>query len=253
MRTRRKHDISAWPGARARPVGVNAVRVLGYDESRPARTVLEQRIRELQQTQEEFAEYATTFAREHGESGTLSVRHVQRLVAGRKADGSPIGPPRPPTARLLERIFGAPIGELLAAPGDAHRSSRAQPLRVAVAVVRKGREVLMVNPRYEAAGESRWQFPAGIVKPGLSVEAVAVRETLAETDVQCAVESNLGSRIHPATNVLCEYLLCRHMAGRARNVDIAENAGVSWVDNGEVTQLVPVEQIYEPIRRALKL
>ncbi len=71
---------------------------------RPPRTVLEQRIRERRQTFEEFATFAEQFAVEHGEPGTLSVRHLQRLVAGRHPDGRPIAQVRPAAARLLERI-----------------------------------------------------------------------------------------------------------------------------------------------------
>ena len=83
---------------------------------RPPRTVLEQMIRERRQTFEEFATFAEQFAVEHGEPGTLSVRHLQRLAAGRHPDGRPIGQVRPATARLLERIFGVSIDELLAPP-----------------------------------------------------------------------------------------------------------------------------------------
>jgi 8-oxo-dGTP pyrophosphatase MutT (NUDIX family) len=220
---------------------------------KPARTVLEQRIRGLGQTQEEFAEYATRFARQLGEPATLSVRHVQRLMAGRKADGSPVGPPRPPTARLLEHIFGVPISILLAPPTGPGGAGGAQPLRVAVAVVRKDAEVLMVSPRARGSEAVTWQFPAGIVKPGLAPETVAVRETLAETNVRCVVERNLGSRIHPATNVLCEYLLCTYVAGTASNVDVVENADVSWVSTTALTRLVPAERIYRPILDALEL
>jgi hypothetical protein len=84
--------------------------------NRPARTVLEQLIRDRRQTLEEFAAYAETFAREHREPGTLSVRHLQRLIAGRRSDGRPLGSMRPATARLLERIFDVRIAELLAPP-----------------------------------------------------------------------------------------------------------------------------------------
>ncbi len=83
---------------------------------RPPRTVLEQRIRERRQTFEEFATFAEQFAVEHGEPGTLSVRHLQRLVAGRHPDGRPITQVRPATARLLERIFGLGIDDLLSVP-----------------------------------------------------------------------------------------------------------------------------------------
>lgn len=80
------------------------------------RTVLELKLRERSQTLAEFVEDAERFARTFGEAGTLSVRHLQRLISGRKPDGSPVGRPRPATARLLERMLGLPIGDLLSAP-----------------------------------------------------------------------------------------------------------------------------------------
>jgi hypothetical protein len=83
---------------------------------RTYRTVLEQKIRERQQTFEEFAQYVETFARENGEPGTLSFRHLQRLAAGRRSDGRPLGRVLPATARLLEHIFGLSIDDLLAPP-----------------------------------------------------------------------------------------------------------------------------------------
>ncbi|WP_255283763.1 hypothetical protein [Saccharomonospora azurea] len=66
------------------------------------------------ETLQEFTEYAERFARDHGEPGTLSQRHLERLVAGRGPNGKPLGKPRPATARLLERIFGMSIDVLLA-------------------------------------------------------------------------------------------------------------------------------------------
>lgn len=81
-----------------------------------ARTLLEQKIRERRMTFEEFADFAETFAVEHGESGTLSARHMQRLAAGKGEGGRSLGRPRPATARLLQRIFGTSIDRLLAPP-----------------------------------------------------------------------------------------------------------------------------------------
>lgn len=83
---------------------------------RPYRTVLEQKIKERHQTFEEFAESIETFAREHGEKGTIGVRHLHRLAAGRRSDGSPLGPVQPATARLLEHMLDVSIDELLATP-----------------------------------------------------------------------------------------------------------------------------------------
>jgi hypothetical protein len=80
------------------------------------RTLLERKIWERRQTFEEFAEFAEVFAREHGEPGSVSARHVQRLAGGRGPGGRPLGPVRPATARLLERIFGVSVDELLSPP-----------------------------------------------------------------------------------------------------------------------------------------
>lgn len=86
----------------------------GPSEPRRPRTVLEHQIREVRkETLQEFTEYAERFARDHGEPGTLSQRHLERLVAGRGPNGKPLGKPRPATARLLEHIFGMSIDVLL--------------------------------------------------------------------------------------------------------------------------------------------
>lgn len=213
-----------------------------------ARTVLEQRIRQRQQTFEEFAEYADIFAREHGEPGTLSVRHLQRLVAGSRPDGRPLGSVRPATARLLERIFGLRITELLAAPQS---TSAAQPLRVAISVVVSDSKVLLVCRRSEEPSGISWQFPAGLVKPGMSAPGVAVRETFAETGIHCVVARALGSRLHPTTKVLCEYVLCDYVTGMAKNLDVVENIDVLWAETTDLTRFIPADQIYEPVRAVL--
>ncbi len=87
------------------------------------RTLLEQMIKERRQTFEEFAEFAEVFAREHRETGTISLRHLQRLVAGHGTGGEPLGSVRPATARLLERIFGVSVEELLSPPPGASRAA----------------------------------------------------------------------------------------------------------------------------------
>lgn len=86
----------------------------------PFRTALEAKIRERDMTLEEFAEYSETITRSHPNVGTLSLRHLQRLITG-TVDADRV---RPATRRLLELIFGVPARELLA-PFDASESDRA--------------------------------------------------------------------------------------------------------------------------------
>lgn len=95
----------------------------------PARTLLEQLIRERGETYEEFTAYVEEFASRNRLPGTLSLRHLLRLASGRQADGSPLGTPRPATANLLERIFGVPVTDLLAPLRDRSENDASVELR----------------------------------------------------------------------------------------------------------------------------
>jgi 8-oxo-dGTP diphosphatase len=125
-----------------------------------------------------------------------------------------------------------------------------QALRVAIAVVLRGAEVLLVCRRGD--GQLRWQFPAGVVKPGGGPEAVAVAETHAETGVHCAVRRHLGNRLHPVTGVQCAYYLADYLAGEATNLDQLENMDVAWVPLTVLSRFIPPDTIYPPILNALE-
>ncbi|WP_030975178.1 NUDIX hydrolase [Streptomyces sp. NRRL S-1824] len=127
---------------------------------------------------------------------------------------------------------------------------QAQALRVAIAVVIRADEVLLVCRRGDAA--LSWQFPAGMVKPGGSVESVAIQETHAETGVHCAFREQLGSRVHPQTGVLASYVLCDYLAGNATNLDSVENMDVAWVPRAALTRFIPADRIYPPVLNALE-
>lgn len=127
---------------------------------------------------------------------------------------------------------------------------QAQALRVAIAVVLRGDEVLLVCRRGD--GELRWQFPAGMVKPGADPAVVAVQETHGETGVHCTVRAQLGERVHPATGVLAAYFLADHLAGEASNRDPLENVDVAFVPRTALTRFIPHDQIYPPILTALE-
>lgn len=127
---------------------------------------------------------------------------------------------------------------------------QAQALRVAIAIVTRGDEVLLVCRRGD--GQLSWQFPAGMVKPGASPEAVATQETHGETGVHCAVREHLGTRVHPITGVLASYFAAEYLAGEASNRDPVENADVAWVPVSALTRFIPEDRIYAPILTALE-
>lgn len=128
--------------------------------------------------------------------------------------------------------------------------AQAQALRVAIAVVLRADDVLLVCRRGD--GELRWQFPAGMVKPGVAPEMVAVQETHGETGVHCIVREQLGERVHPVTGVVAVYHLCDFLAGEASNLDPLENVDVTWVSRSALTRFIPPSQIFPPILSALE-
>jgi 8-oxo-dGTP diphosphatase len=133
--------------------------------------------------------------------------------------------------------------------GSAPPVVQAQALRVAIAVVTKGEEVLLVCRRGDDA--LSWQFPAGMVKPGRTPAVVAVEETHAETGVRCTVRQHLGERVHPLTGVIAVYQLADYLMGEAENRDPIENAEVVWVPIDQLTKFIPSDRIFPPILEAL--
>ncbi|WP_405944721.1 NUDIX hydrolase [Streptomyces sp. NBC_00932] len=145
----------------------------------------------------------------------------------------------------VQRRFGR-----LSRPPESPAPAVAQALRVAIAVVVRHEEVLLVCRRGDDA--LSWQFPAGMVKPGAAPETVAVQETHAETGIHCTVREHLGGRLHPVTGVLAEYYLCEHLTGDASNRDPQENVDVTWAPIASLTRFIPADRIYAPVLAALE-
>ena len=170
------------------------------------------------------------------------------------------GPPPERAQSLLRRrsatataktVFTRALAADSAAVQDQSQTG-AQGIPVAIAIVLRGEEVLLVCRRSDDTESITWQFPAGVVKPGARPDVVAVRETLAETGVRCTVQCELGNRIHPVTGVLCDYLLCDYLAGEATNSDMVENADVVWTPHDKLTRFIPAERIFPPVLKALE-
>jgi 8-oxo-dGTP diphosphatase len=181
-------------------------------------------------------------------AGRLGV-HPQ-TVAGWHLKPSTI--PRAEMQAALDTVYEkapAPVRLRFASLAQPPADTTAQALRVAIAVVLRGAEVLLVQRR--DGGDLHWQFPAGVVKPGAEVAAVAVKETRAETGVHCSVREALGSRLHPATGVEASYVLCDHLMGEPSNLDPAENAEAAFVPVAALTRFIPADRIYRPVLNAL--
>jgi 8-oxo-dGTP diphosphatase len=190
----------------------------------------------LRMTNEQFAEHldvsVRTVASWHSDPHTVPRNDTQQLLdtAYERASTS------------VQRRFS-----LLTRPKP--NAVEAQALRVAIAIVTRDDEVLLVCRR--GSDSLSWQFPAGVVKPGASPAVVAVEETHAETGVRCTVRESLGSRVHPITGVVADYLACDYLMGEAANRDPLENADVAWVPRSALTRFIPRQSIYPPILEAL--
>jgi 8-oxo-dGTP pyrophosphatase MutT (NUDIX family) len=175
-----------------------------------------------------------------------------RSVAAWRANPAMI--PQPETQRILDTAFrkagDAVRRRFIHLSRTAAPQPEAQALRVAIAVVRRGGDVLLVCR--QDGDDIAWQFPAGIVKPGGSASKVAVRETLGETGVHCLVREYLGERLHPRTRAWCDYFVCDYVHGEAVNGDSSENVDVAWAPIAELERYIPTDRIYPPILSALE-
>lgn len=144
---------------------------------REIRTVLGLRIRESRLSVEEFAQRLEEFSWKNKEVGTLSLRHVHRLVAG-KLEPQQL---RPATVRLLEGFLGCSIEELLSPADKSARSSIDDVDRVdgqvparppsALAVVRKrlgySQESFAEAVGVDTTTVGRWERGAQVPQPWL--------------------------------------------------------------------------------------
>lgn len=199
--------------------------------------------------------------RESNETFAATLGISPRTVA--KWHAEPNSQPRHETQQLLDRVLERASAAVRArfavelAPEEPRdqqpaTSDSGHALRVAIAVVVNDGNVLMVQRR-EDNGSSSWQFPAGMIKPRASAETTAIRETLSETGVHCRVTRHLGNRLHPITQVYCEYLLCEYLGGEAQNMDVVENVSVIWTPSDRLTRFIPAETVFPPILDALEV
>jgi 8-oxo-dGTP diphosphatase len=199
----------------------------------------------MRQTNESFAQRLGVSVRAvaawHDKPDLVPRTDVQQILDTALEQASPA------TIERFTRLMGAENVHI-----QRSEATGAQALQVAISIVTRGRDVLLVCRRSDDPSDISWQFPAGVIKPGASPDVVAVRETLAETGIHCSVTRHLGSRIHPVTGVLCEYMLCEYLTGEARNSDVLENIDVAWVAVDTLAKFIPADRIYAPVLEALE-
>lgn len=120
---------------------------------------------------------------------------------------------------------------------------------ISAAIIVSGGKVLMVRRRV-SEGELSWQFPAGAVEEGETVEEAAVRETLEETGLSVEAVKLIGDRVHPKSKRFMSYTAARVVSGEAHVADADELDAIAWVALAEIPEYVPYG-LFEPVQEYL--
>lgn len=120
---------------------------------------------------------------------------------------------------------------------------------ISAAIIVADGKVLMVRRRV-SEGELSWQFPAGAVEAGESMEEAAVRETLEETGLTVEAVKLIGDRVHPKSKRFMGYTAARIISGEAHVADDEELDAVAWVAHSEITDYVPYP-LYDRVQEYL--
>ena len=131
------------------------------------------------------------------------------------------------------------------------------PPRLAVcagAVVLQGRRALFVRQARGHPLQGQWSIPWGLVDPGESPEAAALRETLEEGAVEAEIEGLLGFQNLRRDDWIALVFLCRHVKGEPRPDGGIETDRAAYFSLEEMDRL---DEQFEPwcewlVRRVLR-
>jgi len=117
---------------------------------------------------------------------------------------------------------------------------------IVAAIIVAGGRVLLVRRRLRE-GTLSWQFPAGEIESGETVEAAASREIREEVGLRVAPTEVIGERVHPSTGRHMVYLACRVVSGAPYLADPEELAELAWCRLDQLSDLIP-HGLFEPVR-----
>lgn len=123
-------------------------------------------------------------------------------------------------------------------------------MKVAVGIVVKGKEVLLVKKK-NVKGNSFWLFPGGKVESSETNEEAVVREVLEETGVNCRPLCEIATRNWDSKSMKLVFILCEYSGGVASLVEPEIFEDVRWVSPETAEELIGTERIKIQIRSFL--
>lgn len=105
-------------------------------------------------------------------------------------------------------------------------------VEVAVAIIRRGEDLLICRRKPDAVLANLWEFPGGKLEPGESPSACAVREAREELDIVIRSDEPLGAITHtyPHATIRLTPILCTHVSGDPRPIGCSEFKWISARD-----------------------
>ncbi len=195
------------------------------EEHPAARTLLEQLIRQREDTYEELCAKYEKLARRMGEDTTLSVRHLQRLAYGERSGQRAT----PRTRRVMRELFGYSMEELLAPPRSAESQLDSRSFA--------GRSLMDVDESPSTGLADRLRSGAGIDPAAVNALAVQTNH-LRRLDRQIpgpALALQLTGHVNSIRWLLEHAVLSRSRTALAAELSDAESLA-AWValDGGDV-------------------
>ena len=110
---------------------------------------------------------------------------------------------------------------------------------VAVSIVVRNNQVLLVQRSLKENGLLNWQFPAGKLEKDEDPLNAAEREVYEETGIQCKALEKIGKRTHPLTEVLIHYIACDYIGGTEKIKNNREVKSIKWVKPLDLLAYIP--------------
>jgi mutator protein MutT len=108
-------------------------------------------------------------------------------------------------------------------------------IEVAIAVVRRGNQILICQRKDDDTLGGFWEFPGGKRETGESLETCVARELREEVDVRVTVISKLTAIEHtyPHGQILLYPFLCDHLDGEGTPIECQR---LLWVEAAELAK-----------------
>lgn len=115
-----------------------------------------------------------------------------------------------------------------------YKSSRGGLPEVVLAVVVKNNNILLIK-RDIPGVDTTWMLPGGKLEDYETPLEAAQREVMEETGIRCEPIDTIDYRIHPISNKIMSYVLCKYLAD---DEDVIKEYDIEWMDAKRIPDIL---------------